>query len=573
MNRPVALTAPSAPLDAPVGAPVAVVGIGASAGGLGALRLFFEQVPPRSGMAYVVIMHLDRERESRIAAILQDWTPLRVTQVRGPMPVKVDHVYVIPPDQDLTMRPDGSIGVLERGGSAPHTPIDLFFGTLAEALGADAIGVVLSGTGEDGTRGIRRIKECGGITVAQVPEEAEYDGMPRSAIGSDHVDLVAGAAAVPAELVRLRNGPSPLPPRCTGAGRGSAAGGGLRSAARQDGPRLQPLQARHGPAPPGAPSALQRHEGAGGLPPPAAGERGGVSRPRAGPADLRQRVLPGSGGLHGPPRGHPGPLRGEGPAGRRAGVGGRLRDGRGGVLDRHPARRARVHAGAATAHPDVRDRHRREGLRAGPRSPLSRFRPRGSLSGAAPPLLLPGVGGVPGREAAPRGGPLRGSQRPARPSLLAARPDQLPQSPHLPAAGGAGAGDRDLPLRACGPGGCSSSARRSRPATAACSCRSPSRSASTAGTRARTGCPRGSRPRIRPPPRVALLRPRSRGALARPPSPTALGTCAFWRPMRHRAWWSTSGWRSSISLPMPANTSARARARRATTSWTWRRPP
>lgn len=204
----------SRPADPPADPPgedaAAVVGIGASAGGLDALRLFFEHVPAGSGMAYVVIMHLDRERESRIASILQNWTPMPVAQVTKRTRVAADHVYVIPPDKDLTMQGDGSIEVVERDGSAPHSPVNLFFDTLATSLGGEAIGVVLSGTGEDGTIGIRRIKEGGGITVAQVPEEAEYDGMPRSAISSDHVDLIAGAASVPAELVRLREGPSPL---------------------------------------------------------------------------------------------------------------------------------------------------------------------------------------------------------------------------------------------------------------------------------------------------------------------------------------------------------------------------
>lgn len=200
----------SVELESPGG--VAVVGIGASAGGLDALRLFFEHVPAGSGMAYVVIMHLGRDRESRIASIIQDWTPMPVVQVTSRAPVAADHVYVIPPAHDLAMEADGHIGLVDRRASGSHAPVDLFFGTLAEALGPDAIGVVLSGTGEDGTIGIRRIKECGGITVAQVPAEAEYDGMPRSAIASDHVDLVASAASVAGELVRLRAGPSPLLP-------------------------------------------------------------------------------------------------------------------------------------------------------------------------------------------------------------------------------------------------------------------------------------------------------------------------------------------------------------------------
>lgn len=191
-------------------APVTVVGIGASAGGLRALQLFFEAVPADSGMAYVVIMHLDRERESRIAEILQDRTPVPVTQVTRATVVEADHVYVIPPGYDLAME-GATIRVLERGDGPQHAPVDLLFRTLADAYGANAVGVVLSGTGTDGTPGIRFIKEAGGITVAQLPEEAGYDGMPASAIATGQVDLVLPSSRIPAELIRLRRMPSPLP--------------------------------------------------------------------------------------------------------------------------------------------------------------------------------------------------------------------------------------------------------------------------------------------------------------------------------------------------------------------------
>jgi two-component system, chemotaxis family, CheB/CheR fusion protein len=189
---------------------LAVVGIGASAGGLKALQAFFGAVREDSGMAYVVIMHLDPERESRIATLLQDRTPVPVTQVTGTTVVEANQVYIIPPGQDLTMQ-NASIRLQERGDGPQHSPVDLFFRTLAEAVGPDAIGVVLSGTGSDGAAGIRHIKECGGITVAQSPEEAEYDGMPASAIATRQIDLVLPSAGIPSELLRLRRPPSPLP--------------------------------------------------------------------------------------------------------------------------------------------------------------------------------------------------------------------------------------------------------------------------------------------------------------------------------------------------------------------------
>lgn len=189
--------------------PLAVVGIGASAGGLRALQNFFAAVPADSGMAYVVIMHLDPERESRIAALLQDRASIPVTQVTRPTAVRPDHAYVISPGHDLAMQ-DATIRVLKRDAHPQHTPVDLFFRTLAEAYGADAVGVVLSGTGADGTAGVRHVKEHGGITVAQLPAEAEYDGMPASAIAAGQVDLVLPSARIPAELLRLRQTHSPL---------------------------------------------------------------------------------------------------------------------------------------------------------------------------------------------------------------------------------------------------------------------------------------------------------------------------------------------------------------------------
>ncbi|HEX2092767.1 MAG TPA: chemotaxis protein CheB [Longimicrobiaceae bacterium] len=196
--------------DRHAAAPLTVVGIGASSGGLKALQLFFESVPADSGMAYVVIMHLDPERESRIAEILQDRTLVPVTQVTRPTAVEADHVYVIPPGHDLAML-GNTLRVLERSEGPRHAPVDLLFRTLADAYGTDAVGVVLSGTGTDGTPGLRFIKEAGGITVAQRPEEAEYDGMPASAIATGQVDLVLPSAEIPAELLRLRRMPSPLP--------------------------------------------------------------------------------------------------------------------------------------------------------------------------------------------------------------------------------------------------------------------------------------------------------------------------------------------------------------------------
>jgi two-component system, chemotaxis family, CheB/CheR fusion protein len=183
-------------------APLTVIGIGASAGGLKALQQFVEAVPEDSGMAYVVIVHLDPARESRMAELLQDRSVIPVTQVSGPTRVEADHVYIIPPGRDLAMRGE-TISLRERGKRAEHAPVDLFFRTLAEAYGPEAVGVVLSGTGEDGTAGIRYIRGAGGITVAQSPGEAEYDSMPVSAIATGLIDLVLPSERMPGELIRL----------------------------------------------------------------------------------------------------------------------------------------------------------------------------------------------------------------------------------------------------------------------------------------------------------------------------------------------------------------------------------
>lgn len=181
-----------------------VVGIGASAGGLRALQRFFGGLPKDTGMAFVVIVHLDPHHESQMAELLQASSAMPVRQVSRSLSVEPDHVYIIPPDKDLAMA-DGQLRVSPRAGTAGgRTPIDLFFRTLAETQGAGAIGVVLSGTGSDGAQGIRWIKERGGLTMAQASADAEYDGMPRSAIATGQVDVVLPAAELAMELARLR---------------------------------------------------------------------------------------------------------------------------------------------------------------------------------------------------------------------------------------------------------------------------------------------------------------------------------------------------------------------------------
>jgi two-component system CheB/CheR fusion protein len=211
--------APSPKLDRPVppnaedreaDEELLVVGIGASAGGLKALEAFFRHLPETSGMAFVIVVHLSPEHESQMASLLQQHTAMPVAQVEGPVQVEAGHVYVIPPGKDLTMA-DGHIELSERS-RYPHAPIDLFFRTLAETHGRHTVAIVLSGTGSDGAVGLGRIKERGGLTMVQTPEEADYDTMPRSAIATGHVDRVLPVPELAQELhaYRQRMGRIPL---------------------------------------------------------------------------------------------------------------------------------------------------------------------------------------------------------------------------------------------------------------------------------------------------------------------------------------------------------------------------
>ena len=181
-----------------------VVGIGASAGGLIALRHFFEKMAGDTGMAFVVVVHLSPEHASNLAAILQTSTSLPVVEVTETLKIEPNHVYVIPPGKYLAMV-DGEVRLTEPEETrGRRVPIDVFLRTLAATYGRNAICVILSGTGSDGTLGLKRIKEEGGIAIAQDPADAEYDSMPRSAIATNLVDLVLPAAEIPAKLVALK---------------------------------------------------------------------------------------------------------------------------------------------------------------------------------------------------------------------------------------------------------------------------------------------------------------------------------------------------------------------------------
>jgi chemotaxis response regulator CheB len=181
-----------------------VVGLGASAGGIQALRDFFAHVPAHTNMAYVVILHLSPDHDSQLAEVLQTSSLLPVTKVERRVRVEPDHVYVIPPNKTLEIK-DGHIEVWNMTrNEVRRAPVDIFFRTLAQSHGPRAVSVVLSGTGANGSMGMKRVKEMGGLCIVQDPREAEYDDMPRHSLATGLVDYVLHAAQIPAQIIAYR---------------------------------------------------------------------------------------------------------------------------------------------------------------------------------------------------------------------------------------------------------------------------------------------------------------------------------------------------------------------------------
>jgi two-component system CheB/CheR fusion protein len=180
-----------------------IVGIGASAGGLAAFEAFFSGMPAvtEPNMAFVLVQHLAPDHKSILTGLIQRYTRMQVFEVQDGMEVKANCTYIIPPGRDMAFR-DGKLQLSEP--SAPrghHLPIDFFFRSLTKDQHERAIGIVLSGTGSDGTLGIRDIKNEGGIAMAQSPDSAEYGGMPKNAIDTGLVDFVLFPAEMPAQLM------------------------------------------------------------------------------------------------------------------------------------------------------------------------------------------------------------------------------------------------------------------------------------------------------------------------------------------------------------------------------------
>lgn len=178
-----------------------VVGIGASAGGLDACRRLVEAVPPTTGIAFILVQHLDPSHESMMVDLLASHTTMLVVEAKDGMAIEPDHFYVIPPGTYLSIQ---NYALHLSQPTAPHgarLPFDFLLNSMAEAFGPRAACVILSGTGADGAIGVRAIKDSGGLVIAQDPDEAAYDGMPRSAVLTGAVDSVLAVAEIPAALI------------------------------------------------------------------------------------------------------------------------------------------------------------------------------------------------------------------------------------------------------------------------------------------------------------------------------------------------------------------------------------
>jgi chemotaxis methyl-accepting protein methylase/archaellum component FlaC len=178
-----------------------IVGIGASAGGLEALEQFLARVPPGCGMAFVIVQHLDPTHKGIMPELLQRATGMKVIQVKNRTPVRVDCVYVIPPNKDMSIL-HGVLHLLAPASPRGlRLPIDVFLRSLALDQQERSVGVILSGMGSDGTLGLRAIKEKAGVALVQEPATAKFDSMPRSAIDAGLADIVARAGELPGKIL------------------------------------------------------------------------------------------------------------------------------------------------------------------------------------------------------------------------------------------------------------------------------------------------------------------------------------------------------------------------------------
>lgn len=179
-----------------------IVGIGASAGGLEAFKTFFSELPDAPGMAFVIVQHLDPTHKSLMVDLLKKYTKMQISEVKNHTEVLKDHVYIIPPNKDMAIF-NGILHIMEP--SLPRgfrKPIDFFQRSLANDQGVRAVGIILSGTGTEGTMGLKDIKGHGGLTIVQDPETAQYDGMPRNVITAGVQDFILPIKEIPKLLIK-----------------------------------------------------------------------------------------------------------------------------------------------------------------------------------------------------------------------------------------------------------------------------------------------------------------------------------------------------------------------------------
>ncbi len=182
-----------------------VVGVGASAGGLEAFTQLLGHLPEKTGMAFVLVQHLDPDHPSQLTHLLSRTTTISVSEVKDGMAIEPDHVYVIPPNANMNLS-QGKLRLTPRDSSHVPHPVDSFFSSLAKEQQSYAIGVILSGTGTDGTLGLKEIKGAGGITFAQDEKSAKFSGMPLQAAG-DSVDFILPPEKIALELARIGGAP------------------------------------------------------------------------------------------------------------------------------------------------------------------------------------------------------------------------------------------------------------------------------------------------------------------------------------------------------------------------------
>ncbi|MFN2353493.1 MAG: chemotaxis protein CheB [Desulfopila sp.] len=177
------------------------VGIGASAGGLEAIEMFFKEMPEKSNLAFIVVQHLSPDYKSLMVELLSKKTRMKVHRAENGMEVCADNIYLIPPKKNLTIF-HGKLLLKDKVDSQGiNLPIDIFFRSLAEDQAEKAIAVILSGTGSDGTRGVRAIKEFGGMVMVQDEESAKFDGMPRAASSTGAADFILSPDNMPQQLL------------------------------------------------------------------------------------------------------------------------------------------------------------------------------------------------------------------------------------------------------------------------------------------------------------------------------------------------------------------------------------